>query len=59
MEIASSTLNKFFKENVYHSDLNAKNILLMITNFSYDFDNSYFFYNKKMFTKSINRLKDL
>ena len=54
----SITLDKFFQENVYHSDLNAKNIIINENKFFLlDFDNSYFFYNKKMFTKSINRLE--
>lgn len=54
----SYTLDKFFQENVYHSDLNAKNIIINENKFFLlDFDNSYFFYNKKMFTKSINRLE--
>ena len=53
-----STLDKFFQENVYHSDLNAKNIIVNENKFFLlDFDNSYFFYNKKMFSKSINRLE--
>ena len=53
------TLEKFFKENVYHSDLNAKNIIIDKKNKFYlvDFDNSYFFYEKKLFSKSIARLE--
>ena len=53
------TLEKFFKENVYHSDLNAKNILIDKNKKFYlvDFDNSYFFYEKKLFSKSIVRLE--
>ena len=53
------TLEKFFKENVYHSDLNAKNIIIDEQSNFYlvDFDNSYFFYEKKLFMKSITRLE--
>ena len=40
------TLKKFLKESVYHSDLNAKNIIIDEQSNFYlvDFDNSYFFY---------------
>ena len=53
------TLEKFCNENVYHSDLNAKNILIDRENNFYlvDFDNSYFFYKKELFRKSIRRLE--
>ena len=52
------TLEKFFEEDVYHSDLNSKNIIINNNNFYLlDFDNSYFFYDKKIFLKSINRLE--
>jgi RIO-like serine/threonine protein kinase len=53
------TLEKFYKENVYHSDLNSKNIIIDKNNNIYvlDFDNSYFFYEKKLFRKSILRLE--
>ena len=55
----STTIEKFYQENVYHSDLNAKNIIIDKDNnfFLLDFDNSYFFYDKKLFTKSIFRLE--
>jgi len=55
----SITLEKFFQENVYHSDLNSKNIIIDKNNnfFLLDFDNSYFYYNKKLFNKSILRLE--
>jgi len=55
----SITLEKFFNENVYHSDLNSKNIIIDKDEKFYlvDFDNSYFFYNKKFFKKSIIRLE--
>tara|TARA_B110000014_G_C20110736_1_gene585067 strand:- start:1646 stop:2335 length:690 start_codon:yes stop_codon:yes gene_type:complete len=55
----SITLEKFYNENVYHSDLNSKNIIIDKDNniFLLDFDNSYFFYNKKLFNKSISRLE--
>ena len=53
-----NTLQKFYNENVYHSDLNAKNIIIDNTDNFYflDFDNSYFFYKKELFLKSLNRL---
>ena len=53
------TLKKFLKESVYHSDLNAKNIIIDKQSNFYlvDFDNSYFFYEKKLFMKSITRLE--
>ena len=53
-----NTLQKFYKENVYHSDLNAKNIIIDNTDNFYflDFDNSYFFYKNTLFLKSLNRL---
>ena len=53
------TLEKFYKKNVYHSDLNSKNIIIDKDNNIYvlDFDNSYFFYEKKLFRKSILRLE--
>ena len=46
-----NTLQKFYNENVYHSDLNAKNIIIDNTDNFYflDFDNSYFFYKKNYF----------
>ena len=55
----STTIEKFYQENVYHSDLNAKNIIIDKDNnfFLLDFDNSYFFYDKKLFTKSMFRLE--
>ena len=55
----SDTLEKFYNENVYHSDLNAKNILIDRQNNFYlvDFDNSFFFYKTKLFKKSIKRLE--
>ena len=55
----SITLEKFCNENVYHSDLNSKNIIIDKDNniFLLDFDNSYFFYNKKLFNKSLTRLE--
>ena len=54
-----TTIEKFYQENVYHSDLNAKNIIIDKDNnfFLLDFDNSYFFYDKKLFTKSMFRLE--
>ena len=54
-----STLEKFYNENVYHSDLNSKNVLIDKNNNFHlvDFDNSYFFYEKKLFLKSIMRLE--
>ena len=53
------TLEKFYNENVYHSDLNSKNIIIDQENNFYlvDFDNSYFFYKKKLFKKSLIRLE--
>ena len=53
------TLEKFCSEKVYHSDLNAKNILIDGENNFYlvDFDNSYFFYKRELFKKSIRRLE--
>lgn len=53
------TLEKFYNENVYHSDLNSKNIIIDQKNNFYlvDFDNSYFFYKKKLFKKSLIRLE--
>ena len=53
------TLEKFYNENVYHSDLNSKNVLIDKNNNFHlvDFDNSYFFYEKKLFLKSIMRLE--
>jgi 3-deoxy-D-manno-octulosonic acid kinase len=55
----SITLEKFFNENVFHSDLNSKNIIIDKNNniFLLDFDNSHYFYNKKLFNKSIYRLE--
>ena len=53
-----NTLQKFYDENVYHSDLNAKNIIIDKASKFYflDFDNSYFFYKNKLFKKSVIRL---
>ena len=53
------TLEKFYNENVYHSDLNSKNVLIDKNNNFHlvDFDNSYFFYFLKLFLKSIMRLE--
>jgi len=53
------TLEKFFQESVYHSDLNSKNIIIDKNHnfFLLDFDNSYFYYEKKLFHKSILRLE--
>jgi len=53
------TLEKFFQEHVYHSDLNSKNIIIDKDHnfFLLDFDNSYFYYDKKLFHKSILRLE--
>ena len=55
----SMTLEKFFQENVYHSDLNSKNIIIDKNNnfFLLDFDNSCFYYDKKLFNKSVLRLE--
>tara|TARA_B100001758_G_C18416756_1_gene620730 strand:+ start:5318 stop:6007 length:690 start_codon:yes stop_codon:yes gene_type:complete len=52
------TLNNFYLQNVYHSDLNSKNIIIDKKNNIYliDFDKSYFFQNKKLFFKSLKRL---
>ena len=56
--LLEKTLKDFYEHNVYHSDLNAKNILIDSNNNFHlvDFDKSYFFYNKKLFYKSIKRL---
>ena len=45
-----NTLQKFYDENVYHSDLNTKNIIIDKASKFYvlDFDNSYFFYKKRI-----------
>ena len=53
-----NTLQKFYDENVYHSDLNTKNIIIDKASKFYvlDFDNSYFFYRNKLFKKSVIRL---
>ena len=53
-----NTLQKFYDENVYHSDLNTKNIIIDKASKFYvlDFDNSYFFYKNKLFKKSVIRL---
>lgn len=53
-----NTLQKFYDENVYHSDLNSKNIIIDKASKFYflDFDNSYFFYKNKLFKKSVIRL---
>ena len=53
------TLEQFYQKNVYHSDLNSKNIIIDKYNNIYllDFDNSYFFYEKKLFRKSVLRLE--
>jgi len=53
------TLEQFYQKNVYHSDLNSKNIIIDKDNNIYllDFDNSYFFYEKKLFRKSVLRLE--
>ena len=55
----SITLEKFFNENVFHSDLNSKNIIIDKNNniFLLDFDNSHYFHNKKLFNKSMYRLE--
>ena len=55
----SMTLEKFFQKNVYHSDLNSKNIIIDKNNnfFLLDFDNSCFYYDKKLFNKSVLRLE--
>ena len=52
------TLNNFYLQNLYHSDLNSKNIIIDKKNNIYliDFDKSYFFQNKKLFFKSLRRL---
>lgn len=52
------TLNDFYLQNVYHSDLNSKNIIIDKKNNIYliDFDKSYFFQNKELFFKSLKRL---
>ena len=44
---------KFYKKNVYHSDLNSKNIIIDNDNniLLLDFDNSYFFYEKNYLEK--------
>ncbi len=57
--ILKNTLEDFYKHNVYHADLNAKNILIDNKNNFHliDFDKSYFFYEKKLFNKSIMRLE--
>ena len=54
-----NTLQKFYEENVYHSDLNTKNIIIDKASKFYllDFDNSYFFYKNKLFKKSVMRLE--
>jgi len=56
--LLEKTLKDFYEHNVYHSDLNSKNILIDSNNNFHlvDFDKSYFFYNKKLFYKSIKRL---
>ncbi len=58
-ENLKNTLEKFYQKNIYHSDLNARNIIIDKNNnfFILDFDNSYFFYKKKYFKKSIIRLE--
>tara|TARA_B100001778_G_scaffold330000_1_gene331837 strand:+ start:616 stop:1302 length:687 start_codon:yes stop_codon:yes gene_type:complete len=53
------TLMFFLERNVYHSDLNSKNIILSESNkfFLLDFDSSFFTNNKKILIKSIYRLE--
>ena len=53
------TLIFFSEKNIYHFDLNSKNIILSEDNkfFLLDFDKSFFTDNKKIFIKSIYRLE--
>ena len=53
------TLIFFLEKNIYHFDLNSKNIILSEDNkfFLLDFDKSFFTDNKKIFIKSIYRLE--
>ena len=59
MALLKKNTHVFFRKNIYHCDLNAKNIILSENNkfFLLDFDKSFFTDNKRIFIKSIYRLE--